>query len=338
MALRNDPSIPPATRANVRAIAQELGYRADPRISELMALLKKGRVPQQEEAIAFVLPHAATGHPLAPYIATCIEEGSRQAHKRGYRFDVFALDDLGIPPARLQTILRARGIRGVIFGPHRAITGAVELDCARLATVTVGYSVVAPSTHRIVIDHYRNLHLAMAELVARGYERIGLLITPETDLRSRELVSAGFYSFARLRPKADRVEAYVGPREAAAVQAWRRRERPDAVVGFGADWLDLLLGGRPQDPETLGYAAVDWSPPDRRLAGVPYRNDEVAREAVDYLIASLQTNEFGLPALPRTICIPCSWQEGPTVRARRRPIENPHFFPPVAAGGGSGGA
>ena len=41
LALRDHPSIPPATRTRIKRLADQLGYRVDPNVSRLMAYLRQ---------------------------------------------------------------------------------------------------------------------------------------------------------------------------------------------------------------------------------------------------------------------------------------------------------
>ena len=61
MALRNDPVIPEATRARIRAVAEQLGYRASPLVAALMSLQRRRRPSTRDTtAIAFLTSHPTT--------------------------------------------------------------------------------------------------------------------------------------------------------------------------------------------------------------------------------------------------------------------------------------
>lgn len=327
MAMRGDPSIPEKTRARVKKIADELGYRRNARVSELMALLKQQSLSDGHEVLAFVLPVKKEDSGMAHYIRTSIKHAKKRAEERGYGIEIFELEDSGITPQRLGKIIEARGIRAALFGPHQEVTGAVPLESGRLAMVALGYSVVEPPMHRVVIDHYRNIHLAMAQLTARGYRKIGLMLEKETDARARDLITSGFWDVGRPFPKSRRVEPYVGPPDKAAIKRWRSRTKPDAVIGYGGVWYDLLQEIEPFDAESLGYVFLDhFNGNDSAAAGVPYLNGMLTEVAVDQLVAALQVNEFGVPEFPRTTSVPCGWQDGPTVRDLLAPVQDPLFF------------
>ncbi|MBT5903644.1 MAG: LacI family DNA-binding transcriptional regulator [Opitutaceae bacterium] len=331
MAMRDDPSIPDSTRNRVKAIAEELGYRRNARVSELMSLLKQQSLRDGQETLAFVVPVKRDGSGLEKYINTSIAHAKKRAEERGYGLEIFEMDERGITPQRLEKIIEARGIRAALFGPHREVTGAVPINSSKLATVAIGYSVVEPPMNRVVIDHYRNIHLAMAQLLARGYERIGLLLNPESDARARDLITAGFWDVGRRLPKSNRIKPYVGPAEAKAVSRWRNRKKPDAVICCGANWHQLLSDNGGLDPETMGYVYIDHC--DREglsVAGIPYMNGMLTEVAIDQLVAALQINEFGVPEHPRTTAVPCAWHEGDSIRPLVSKIKDPLFLVPTA--------
>ncbi|GAB5561776.1 MAG: hypothetical protein SynsKO_34230 [Synoicihabitans sp.] len=331
MAMRDDPSIPERTRDRVKAIAAELGYQRNARVSELMALLKQQSLRDGQESLALVIPASRTEPGLSHYIETSIKHAKKRAEERGYGVEVFELAEQGISSQRLAKIIDTRGIRAAIFGPHRNVTGAIDIDTKKLATVAIGYSVVEPPMHRVVIDHYRNIHLAMAQLIARGYERIGLMLEPQTDARARDLITAGYWDVSRRLPRTQRFEPFVNEPDEKPISQWMKRKKPDAVIGYGDVWYQRLTQQGPLDPETLGYVFLDhFNQPGIKAAGVPYLNGMLTEVAVDQLVAALQVNEFGVPAFARTTAVPCAWQEGDTVRALQTEVREPLFMVPTA--------
>ena len=58
-ALRNNPKIPKKTADLVRAIAQQLGYRPNPRVAAVMAHIRRARAVPAGERIAFVWVHTS---------------------------------------------------------------------------------------------------------------------------------------------------------------------------------------------------------------------------------------------------------------------------------------
>src|SRR5690606_17548665 len=116
LALRADPSIPEATRQRVRAAADRMGYRVNPTIAQLMSELRKSGVRRARHTLAlcnaFPEKQAFRTHPTLPtYVAGC----RRRAAQQGYGIVEFWLHVPGLDGDRLNRILHARGIRGLII-------------------------------------------------------------------------------------------------------------------------------------------------------------------------------------------------------------------------------
>ena len=112
-ALRNDPRISQATKAKVNRISRDLGYRPDPRISELMSHLRRSQSKRARETIAFIqiLPETETGAPL--YTENREIAGLKErANELGLSIDTFDWAPLKLSTRALIRILHARGIRG----------------------------------------------------------------------------------------------------------------------------------------------------------------------------------------------------------------------------------
>jgi LacI family transcriptional regulator len=60
MALRGDPSIPEETRDRIQAVAQRIGYRANPLVAALMSLQRQRRpTTRNTTTVAFLTSHPA---------------------------------------------------------------------------------------------------------------------------------------------------------------------------------------------------------------------------------------------------------------------------------------
>src|SRR4051794_13277267 len=97
-ALRNHPKIPAGTTARVHALAEEMGYRPNPRVAALMAHIRRARPVPTGDRIAFIW----LARPAA-YLR--MHHGARQrAEQLGYELEDFVLRDRALNPARLERI------------------------------------------------------------------------------------------------------------------------------------------------------------------------------------------------------------------------------------------
>ncbi|HEY5769552.1 MAG TPA: LacI family DNA-binding transcriptional regulator [Terrimicrobium sp.] len=130
LALRNDPQIPERTRRRITDLAQRLNYRKNATVAHLLAELRRVRSPRFHSSLALLNahadPHAFRAHPTIP---THVRGCQRRADQLGYTLDQFWLHDAALDGPRLNKILRARGIRGVIVvDAGKSAAGEVPSD------------------------------------------------------------------------------------------------------------------------------------------------------------------------------------------------------------------
>ncbi len=319
--LRNSPHVAPATRAAVERAVKRTGYRPDPQVARLMARVRSHRRTGVASVIAVVRddsPDDALHDVAYQYVA--IDDIRRRAEQHGYRAEEFFLGRGGITARRLEQILAARGIEGLLMSPQSSRNIGHEFDYSRFASATFGYGLQSPALHRVSTNMTRGIHLAAAELAARGYQRIGLAITQWVNHRSDSTYSGAMLNFQQSLPARQRVPVLLFPennlaREASIFCAWVKRHRPDAIISFDSyvpDWLTKKLGLR--IPEDVALIVHDWNPQRSQFAGIHHQRPHVAAAAVDLVATQLMQNERGVPNVPRQILIPPSWIEGATVR------------------------
>lgn len=114
-ALRNSPGCSEKTRQRVLEVAKELGWRPDAELNLQMASIRQVTVRKRSPTLAVVmnLGSEQLGINVAPSLQL---EGIRtRAHELGFELDEFSLVDHPLSPKRLQGILNARGIKGIVF-------------------------------------------------------------------------------------------------------------------------------------------------------------------------------------------------------------------------------
>src|SRR5688500_6630176 len=114
-ALRGQPGVSPALAQRIRALAEKAGYQANPTVGSVMRLLRQRQASDYRENLAFVWTHPG-GQPL-PLLIPWRDHARVRAERLGYRLDEFFLRAPGMGGARLRSILRTRGIRGILFAP-----------------------------------------------------------------------------------------------------------------------------------------------------------------------------------------------------------------------------
>jgi LacI family transcriptional regulator len=320
LALRGDPSIPAATRERIRRLADAQGYRPNPNVASLMAQIRRNRRPQAGGCIALLADaDDERGWLDREYIRRQRQGMIDRAAGLGFHTEVFFLRQKNMTVARIDRILRARGIRGVVLaGPKRAPVDLSAMGWQDYACVTISYTWDWPPVDRVSSHHRHNMDTVLWQLRERGYRRIGLSLQPdEMDVVDQHWLS-GFLVMNQHIPVRRRVPLFVGQHETALLPAfskWLKQHKPDALVtlnGWEQIWLDRLGLGY---PEAIGHACVN-RPSRTRLAGIEEDHEMIGATAIELLVAQMQRNEHGLPRHPRLTLINGEWRDGPTVRQR----------------------
>lgn len=325
LALKNDPQIPPRTRARIAGIASGLGYRKNATVALLMAELRKNRQAGAHATLALVNAHhdhrAFVRHPTIPaYVEGC----RRRAEQLGYGLDEFWLQDPALDGAKLNGVLRARGIRGlVVVGlmrgnrlPARFLTTWEEFPC-----VVTGVRTREPALSFACADHHDLTRTAVEQACRLGFKRPGLVLDGVIDDLVDGRFSAGFFIAQRDLPTRQRLRPFyrfADTRENAAVfRRWIEAQRPDVILTLYnevRDWLHALHFRVPRD---IGLVQLEWRKSDPGWAGMNQHNDIAGEAAVEMVVAMIQNGESGIPAFPRSTLIGSTWVDGPSVSVRR---------------------
>ena len=321
-ALRNAPRVAPETRARVQAVAAALGYEPDPDLARLMHRVRSRKTVRFRAVIAVIREEVPQDNLLGPsYQYVPIEAIRQRALGHGYAVEEFWLGREGLTPKRLQKILLALGIEGVIVSPQSLQLPCSKLDYSPFASVAFGYAMREPALHMCAGNMTLGIQTAAEQLTARGYHRIGVAVTQWIVNRSQFGYSGGFFHFQQSLPAEDRIPLLLLPhnrieRGFAAFSKWMNENRPDVLISFDThvpEWL-TRLGLRV--PDDIGFVVHDWTPAMTSCAGIYQRRDHLAAAAVDLIVTQLSQHERGVPAVARQIMIPPQWINGPSVRKK----------------------
>lgn len=313
LALRNRPEVAEETRRRIQEVADRLGYVPDPALSAVAASRwdpTRHRRRDTGATIAFVYSRPPDDDTPVRYC----QAARIAAEARGYRLEVFHENEFP-NVARLENILVARGIRGMIYSPAaRADFGrGLVYDFPRLAVVTCAYGWTRLPFHSVNFDWFSATQTCWRELYSRGYRRIGAALfahrPPAEDDFARfgatmahDLLAGDTQAIPPLT--ADHAD------EAAFVD-WVRRCRPDAIVAFHPGVWFWLRNPKHGLPQGIALASLmTGGEPD--IAGTEFLVEKIGEAALELLVASLLLNERGLPKIPRAVMIEPSFVAGPS--------------------------
>lgn len=337
LALRNHPTIPLATRERIQALARSLGYRPDPALQALASYRKSRAGTHKVERIAYLTGHRSRwGWRKAKREEQHFEGARRRAAERGYELEHFWLREPGMTPHRMSQVLFNRGITGVILAaPDAEESGVCNLEWELFSAVRIGPPFGALALNSVTSDCEGSLRLALKEVLAAGYKRLGLIVP-----RSRDEDDNGAWSFGfmteqlrlSLNPKipvlflssfvdaSDPKEGLRGKVDALAeFAAWHEQYRPEVVLGFRPFVPGILSSFELRSPGDLAFVDLSGESFDSVFAAVRQNCESVGAVAFDLLANQLQQNQRGLPSLATVTYVTGTWRDGGSLPFRGEP-------------------
>jgi DNA-binding LacI/PurR family transcriptional regulator len=312
LALKNHPRITEAVRRKIQAKAAELAYTPDPMLSALAHYRQTNRAKTAPVPLAWVNLHQNPEviHQHREF-ALYLQGASTFAAEQGFKIEEFAIAD--VRPARLNTILKTRNIRGILLSPPDLFYGAdwSLFPWSDYATVRFGRSTDVPPVDFVTSAQSSNAMLAFDTIRARGYQRVGLV----TDYRRRRVFGAGFFWAQFELPEEQQLPLLNIPREMPPQQQrdvlknWMVQYRPDAILSDIPHLTQLLeqLDYRIPRDVALATTNINESPID---AGIDQKPEVIGKAAVRTLLSLLHSQSFGLPADSNEILVKGEWKDG----------------------------
>lgn len=316
LALRGDLRISEKRRKEIREFAVSMGYRPSSAASALAHLRHSGKGQARGEVLGWInfWPDSKYLHRLDEfrqyYLGAC-----ETADKLGYVLTEFTPEN-GISPKRLQQILIARGIEGILLPPHPVDFKFEGLDWSQFSFLKFGHSIAEPRGHIVSPDQTYNTVLAFQEIRKRGYQRIGYIEGPSDYF----LFDAGFLKAQRTVRAKDRIPIFTydhrekdkAPLE---LEKWLRRFQPDAVISSSGIVPGVLKEIGWRIPEDVAIAATSIR--DGKVsAGIDQNPYEIGRVGILSLIALLHDNDRGIPERYREVLVKGRWVDGESLPLR----------------------
>lgn len=311
-ALREDPTIPVARRREIQRVAKAMGYRPNPMVAALMARLHTRRRRDDPYHLAWIDlwqdDREAAG---ATDFNLMLRGAIQRADELGYQIETHRVTRDGTSAARLRQILISRSQWGVIIPPVPEEAMNYSLDMEGLTGVTIGTSLHRPIMHRVAADLYQGAQLACRQLRAKGYSRIGLVLSASMNERVEGKWLAAYLAEQLRWPRAERLPPLLASSgEANKFYQWRSRHKPDVmliaelhvedwmksaaktgVAKVPTAWLRMLKIRR---KDTL---AIDTGP------------EKMGAAAVDLVVGQIHRNERGSPDTAHTLLLDGVWVE-----------------------------
>lgn len=320
LALRGDTRISAERRTQIAAAAERLGYRPDPMLSSLSAYRQGKRPAEIRSTVAWLnqWPEPRKLRSLQEFDAYW--RGARDyAMSLGYRLEEFVLGR-DLSAQRLQQILLARNVRGILLPPHNRFA-LPEFDWSLFSIVRFGISVPEPRAHIVTSDQKNCAAMAYEQMWARGYRRIAYVSAHRFEVNTGGNFRAGFLSAQDNRIPLRRHLAPLvlsednTPGDVRLLKAALRKGGVDAILTSLSMLPGLLDRAGFRVPQDVGVATLSLL--DGHFdAGVDQNSFEVGRVAMATLAALIQQNERGVPAYCRRILVEGRWVDGSSLPSR----------------------
>lgn len=331
LALKKHPRISTETRERIEQIAKKLGYRPDPELSKLMATMK--REPSGEQGtLAFI--RSGTSLDWEAMERYFYEEVSTGAKSYGYRVEPYWIYDPRESPKRINATLWNRGIDGLIIPmihPDRYNQGVrtLPIEWEKFSIVEIADTLQEPKLSGIRHNHFGGMLQTLSQLEALGYQRIGLHMAADVELRTHHRWTAAYLLWKSMRKLTEELPAYFPQKyDVKALLAWIEKNRIDALVSPGIEVYTMLREAGLSFPGDLGYATLhQWGEGSKAVTGINQNMKAQSRIAVDMLVGMIHRRTRGVPKNPIFATDPGFWSPGqttrrPKLRRKVRPLDN----------------
>lgn len=316
-ALRDSPEVGKATANRIKALAKSMDYYPDAKLSKLMLHLRQNHLTNERENLAFVdllnVDKSEKSQTTVDRENSSFNAALKRANELGYNLEIFHFGQGGLTLERLDKILWARGIRGVLIGPSPTPGFSLKgVNWNNFCGLHLGHSVVYPPLDRIDNHHQHALTTALTQLRKVGYRKIGMILSKYCDQRTEYNYSSNYLHYQSSLAPADQVPILIGTEKSVqppAFRKWFEKHKPDSIIvsRVTKEFLEMTDGLGLTAPRNFGLAALDASDSAVSVSGVHQNIPERFQRAIEYLIMQLQKNVVGLPENPLTILINGRW-------------------------------
>lgn len=320
LALRGHHSIPRHTQERIKRIALELGYAPDPILAGLTAYRLSRRPTAYQSNIGWIngwpVPKEMYRNDIVEYYAASTE----RARELGYKLEEICLADINYDVKRLEDILAARGISGLLLPPARHAGTELHLDFSSYSVMRFGYTYRHPDLNTVTNAQFRSALMAVQKLTLLGYRRIGIFLDHDTDERANWNFSGGFlagqYALSG-NAHGYPLPFYCASEEIDRLSTWIKRTHVDAVIGLRS-W-SMIQEARMD----IGYADLSLNSDEKHVSGMYQNCYRIGVAAVDFLAGMLTRGETGIPATPTHLLIESVWYPGQTAVEQTRSVKSP---------------
>lgn len=313
LALKNNPRIPEQTRQRIKKIAEKMGYVPDPELNSLVSYRRNGKVKRNPQIIALIFdilkPEIFNE---AEYLPIMKEHAIKRAEELGYKIEVFVKGKDFTTSAMLNRVLKARGIRGIIFGAIFYPETKFELDWDYFSMIKLNLP-----PHDLLIDSVSgnflfSVRLLMRKLSEMGFQRPAMAVENTDEYHTRDLYSTG-YLFGEQRFKVEnRISFYQFERKPKdllhiEIRDWLLEVKPDVFLSTWNNLVEAAWDVSVNYGLNCRFIAIEADEFTKAYGGTQHNHAQIARTAVEMLVGKMQIHQRGIPESPAMTLINSHW-------------------------------
>lgn len=306
LALRDSSEISPAVRERIKALARQYDYRSHPAVNLLMQQVRSGRRIHDEEVIAYITCGRDNNeNALGP--KEILAAAHQEAHRMGYKIEIFWAGYMASQSIKLARILYNRGIRGVLWGPMPYPHPPIAFPWQKFVPLACTPSVGVPNLPTVSIHHPKGMALTLEELHKRGARNIGVLLHELDDPRHDFGWQIGTDLY-RYRGGTAQISIYISKQNLREnlVRNWIKKNHLDALVLSPDTYMETsFMDGK------IARAVLDVPKSELgRIGGLYQDMSRIGRHAVRFLSLRLANGNVGLPEYPYSVVVQASFVDG----------------------------
>lgn len=323
-ALSGHPGVNAQTRQRVQAAAKASGYQPHPFASRIMSQLRRESKAKHVGTLAVLeLEEQKRSHQAEAFHRDLLGGIRKRATEIGFGVSHWKFGGAsGLSLKRVDEILQARGIKAVVFLPSCGEPDFTDLDWRRYVGIYLDRFIERPPLHTVSADHFRLLTEALNQACELGYRRIGFAVTRWSNQRMHGLWVGAFRSFVHDHPEI--VASLLEEEEALTAEvftSWFRRFQPEVVIAHWSEAPRWMREAGAQIPQTHGYICLNLQPAKPGTSGFDFQPRLLGARAAELVIAQLEHNDQGPPAVPSITMVPARWVPGGTIVRRKSAAE-----------------
>ncbi|WP_162029683.1 MULTISPECIES: LacI family DNA-binding transcriptional regulator [unclassified Lentimonas] len=317
LALRNDPRISEKTRARIVKIADELGYKPDPKIQRLIGYLRDTNLKDNHCTVAYIDSVDSGGLVIDSYLHRLRAGMKARAADVGIALEQIDLRKEDYSAARLQQILVNRGISGVIVLPPAESFDELKSAWEPFPLVLGVSRPTAVQAHRVITDNFSAMSLAVKSVLARGFKRPCLVTNVINEAHQAYQNTAAFVRTLQVNEASSSAEMifYLDHRAPSVEQD---RIFCEGVVQGGYDVVivDVCGAGYSRIRQLLAQCAsvatcdMNLNHTISSASGVDRNPERIGAIMVEQLYSAIQHNHKGMPSTPTTTAVCGEWFDG----------------------------